>query len=178
MALVSVYLTPVQAMQAEDEYEPHVVKAGLIARFLLYTSWPQHGSESLSDTPVIGIIGAENVELAFAAAMGEQIAIKALEVRHVDVDAPIDELASCQVLFISSSVSSAHSRLLRSLAGHAVLTIGDHEGFLEAGGMINILITEEGRPGFEVNIRAARQAGIGIRAGMLRLAVRVIQNGE
>lgn len=179
LVMVSASVCPslIQAMQPEVEYQLHEVIPGYTRNFLLYTSWPQGGPERNPDTIVIGIIGSEKVEHAFAAVKGEQIDSKALEVRHVDVDDPIDELASCQVLFISSSVSSAYPRLLPSLAGHAVLTIGDHEGFLEAGGMINILITEEGTPGFEVNDRAARKAGIGFRAKLLRLAVRVVQNG-
>jgi hypothetical protein len=55
-----------------------------------------------------------------------------------------------------------------------VLTVGDMNGFLESGGVIN-LIMENNKVHFEINISAAKRAGIAIRSQLLKLAKRVIK---
>jgi hypothetical protein len=55
------------------------------------------------------------------------------------------------------------------LNGAGVLTVGDTEGFTEAGGMINLTIVDQ-RVHFEINPDAARRAGMKISSKLLSLA--------
>lgn len=53
------------------------------------------------------------------------------------------------------------------------MTVGETDGFLESGGIVNFLMEDE-RVRFEINNTAARQAKLKIRSKLLRLAKRVI----
>ena len=62
---------------------------------------------------------------------------------------------------------------MQSVKGHSVLFVGDAKNFLESGGMINF-IKENEKVRFEINNKAAKEAGLDIRSKLLRLAKRVI----
>jgi len=61
-----------------------------------------------------------------------------------------------------------------ALKGSPILTIGESDGFLESGGIINFLMEDE-KVRFEINNTAAKQARLKIRSKLLRLAQRVIE---
>jgi len=50
-------------------------------------------------------------------------------------------------------------------------------GFLESGGIINLL-TDHDKIRFEVNMAAAQRAALRIRSRLLRLAVRVLKTDK
>jgi len=89
-----------------------------------------------------------------------------LEVNHV-VDLP--QARSCHVLFIPFSERTQTKLILDSLRGASVLTVGDTKGFAERGGMINFVL-ENDRVKFEVNRKAAEQAGLKISSKLLSVA--------
>ena len=55
------------------------------------------------------------------------------------------------------------------MAGRPVLTVADSEGWLDQGVMIN-LSRRQARLAFDINLGAARQAGLRISSKLLRLA--------
>jgi len=55
-----------------------------------------------------------------------------------------------------------------------VLTVGETVDFLEVGGIINFIV-EEKKIRFEINVAAARKAGLKVRSKLLRLAKRVVR---
>lgn len=59
--------------------------------------------------------------------------------------------------------------MLNSVSGRKVLTVGEFEGFAKRGGMINFIIVDN-RIAFEINIDAARRAGLSISSQLLKLA--------
>ena len=81
----------------------------------------------------------------------------------------VEEVADCDILFISSSERNNLQRILEVLHTAPVLTIGDMDRFAERGGMIN-LTTEEKRVRFEINVEAAERAGLRPGSQLLRLA--------
>jgi hypothetical protein len=58
---------------------------------------------------------------------------------------------------------------LRAIAGAPVLTVGDSEGFLEADGIVN-LVVDAGKVRFDVNAEAAAVRGLRISSKLLRVA--------
>jgi hypothetical protein len=64
-------------------------------------------------------------------------------------------------------------QILEGLGGASVLTVGDCKGFAEQGGMINFVL-ENDRVQFEVNRKAAEQAGLKISSKLLSVAKSVI----
>ncbi len=80
----------------------------------------------------------------------------------------------CQILFINASHEKHLQQILASLQNTSVLTVGESKGFVEQGGIINF-INQNDRVQFQVNDKAAKQAGIHISSRLLVVAKLVIQ---
>jgi len=83
------------------------------------------------------------------------------------------ELDGCEVIFFSRSEAKRYAKILEGLKGKSVLTVGESEGFLEAGGMVELSF-ENHRLQMEVNLVAARSANLKVDARLLALAKRVV----
>ena len=82
-------------------------------------------------------------------------------------------LDGCQVIFFSRSEAKHYGKILEGLKGKSVLTVGESEGFLEAGGMVELSF-ENDRLQMEVNLVAARSANLKVDARLLAMAKRVV----
>ncbi len=171
------------------------VKAAFIYNFIKFVKWPDEaneGSEKTSkddDTITIGIIGKDPFGDAFEpvkgkSVRGRKIVIKQFgEFRRLVNDktndkarseANIKALGQCQLLFIcSSEMAGDCDRIIEMVRDHNVLTIGEADGFVEAGGIVNFIL-EEKKVIFEVNLVASKRANLEISSKLLRVAKRVI----
>ena len=147
----------------QHEYE---LKAGVLYHIIEYVQWP---TTALSNNPTaiqIGLLG----EIPFADALevlnGKTIQGRELMVKHVS-DA--QAAASCQVLFISASEKTRISEIVAMLKDHPVLTVSEIEGFVEQGGMVN-LIAGPNRIVMEINREVAGKARLSMSSQLLKLA--------
>ena len=76
------------------------------------------------------------------------------------------------MLFIPAVEWAQQAKLLTSVEALPILTIGDGENFIRDGGMIQ-LVKVEGHIRFEINLDAAKSAGLKISSKLLQLAERV-----
>jgi hypothetical protein len=90
---------------------------------------------------------------------------------RVRVVAGVDGLAGCHALFTGARSDTA-AAVLKAAAGRPILTIGETDRFLEAGGIIVLKVVER-RVRFEVNTTNAQKAGLRISAQLLGLAAAV-----
>ena len=88
-----------------------------------------------------------------------------------------ESLKNCQVLFIGSPEPKLRAKLLESVKGTQMLTVGDDAGFLEAGGILEFIYAGNTIQ-FGVNLPAAKRAGLKIDARVLALAQRVLTEKE
>jgi len=65
--------------------------------------------------------------------------------------------------------------IFKMLGKFPILTISDMDNFLEKGGMIS-LITTQNRIKFAINRKKAKDAGIEFRAQMLKLAIKILEH--
>ena len=86
---------------------------------------------------------------------------------------PGDNCAGCHILFLSASEKKRLPEILARLRGASVLTVGESESFLQAGGVINFARRNQ-RVRLEVNAAAADQAGLKISSKLLNVADLVI----
>jgi hypothetical protein len=77
---------------------------------------------------------------------------------------------ACQILFISASESPRLAPIIKGLDGRGVLTVSEIPKFLEAGGMLNLVLSGN-RVVFEANPRAAEHQGFRLSSKLLQLAV-------
>lgn len=145
-----------------SEYE---LKAAFIYNFAKFTEWPEEGS-AVFRFCVAGRdpFGEALDKLAERAVRNHPIAV----FRGVEPD----EAAECELLFLHGNDAPHRAAALKHAAGHPVLTVGDAPGFVDGGGMIELMMVEN-RVQFEVNLLAVKSAKLMISAQLLRLARRV-----
>jgi hypothetical protein len=82
----------------------------------------------------------------------------------------------CRMLFIDAAAARDGSRPPPANPATPVLTVGEGSEFLRSGGMIE-LFSENNRLRFNVNVAAARRAGLTISSNLLQLAASVEMAG-
>jgi len=171
---------------ASREYQ---IKAAFLHKFIKFVDWPKEKMYDVNKPIVVGILGKDPFGDAIEIIMGEQVKDKKLVVRWFEsfedsknsngkdkpsVHKKIKAIRKCHLLFFCYSEKKYREEIMKSLKGSHVLTVGDMNGFLESGGVINLII-EDKKVRFEINISAAKRAGLKIRSQLLKLARRVVR---
>ena len=83
-----------------------------------------------------------------------------------------EDAANCRVLFMNASKDAQLGNILSALGTSAILTVSDMPGFTRGGGMIQFVI-DGNRVRFEINLAAAKRAGLNLSSQLLKLAIAV-----
>jgi len=173
---------PESAKAGEDK-----VKAAFLYNFAKFVDWPAEKLGDPNQPFVIGVVGDRDLARALEPLRNRKVKGRTLTIKYFPSsqevtgrDGPGDtdpnslrqQYSQCHLLYLGRAEKD-FAKLLQLLKDHPVLTIGNTDGFLQAGGMINIF-TEDKKMGFEVNLDSAKQAQIRIRAKLLKLARKVI----
>jgi YfiR/HmsC-like len=146
------------------EYE---VKAAFLYHFAQLVDWPAPAG---GDRPfVIALVGEDVFGRLLEDAVGTEKAhnrnIRVVRARSVDT---LEQQPDILFLGARSRREVQHSIAL--LANSPVLTVGEVEGFADAGGMIGFRLTADGRIAFDINLHAADQAGLRLSSQLLKIA--------
>ena len=175
LALLTAILTQPHATAASrTRLQEDEIKAGFIYNFLLFTKWPD--TDTGAKTLRIGILGEDGVGAALLPLESMTVGNREVRLVRIEKDTSADLIRACDLVFFHASADDA-DRVLAILAGHPIVTVGEDPGFLEKGGMINLLQRGDSVK-FEVNAVTAEGAGIRFRAKMLRLAIRVLSSTD
>lgn len=146
------------------------VKAAFLYQFTRFAEWPDRAFEDTGNRLVVGVLGQDPFGDTLDRAMaGKTVAGRPLAVRRFRT---VEELGPCHVLFVNLPRGKQLRAALARVATEPVLTVGDDEAFLDEGGVVRFRI-EERHVRFEVNLEAARRAGIGLSSRLLQVASRV-----
>jgi hypothetical protein len=154
---------------AVREYQ---VKAAFVYNFAKFVEWPAAVFANAQAPLRLCIVGEDPFGEALDALKDKTVRDRRLGVQQL---ARVESPAVCQIAFISTSEKERLPQLLEPLKDTPVLTVSDMDSFLHAGGVIN-LVTVDNKIGFEINLDAARRAGLTISAQLLKLATAV--NGK
>lgn len=171
-ALVLVLLSAFPAAgQRPSEYQ---VKAAFLYSFPNFIEWPVETFADTATTLTIGILGDDPFGNAF-----EPFAKKTIKSRQVVIRRSnrLQELPICQILFICDSEKKYLPQILEHLQGRSVLTVGETEGFAQAGVIANFVL-QDNKVRFEINVAAAERAGLKFSAKLLKLALIVQEEQE
>lgn len=172
LVLAVLVCTPVQA--AEKAQSEYFVKAALVYNFARFTEWPHEAFATDQTTFRIAVYGDENLTKAFAEIEGRAIADRKIEIVHLEQP---QDVVDFQLLFLANTERGKWPQILAALNGDAVLTIGEMNGFLEAGGMMNLHMVEK-KIRFQVNLNHARDKKLTISSRILKLATEVVDTVE
>jgi YfiR/HmsC-like len=147
----------------------YLVKAGFIYNFAKLVEWPAATFTNPGQAIVVGVLGSDS----FAATLEHVVDGKKVDVRPFTVkrlkSAKDSKECGCQMLFIASAESAHAEEIIQLLKGTSVLTIAETPGFSKQGGIINFVL-EDSKVRFEVNVDAAKHAGLNISSRLLSLA--------
>jgi hypothetical protein len=144
----------------------------LVSRLTGRPGMPAAAMEGVVELCVIG----GDVELfeALQSFEGQLVRGGRLQARHYHRTSFLDD---CEAVFISRSERAILPRVMAYFATRPVLTVSDIHGFVELGGMIE-LIQEDSRIRFLANPWCAEQVGLKIDPRLLELADNVAQLDE
>lgn len=156
------------ALVAGDPATPEPqLKAALLWSFAKFVEWPQAAFANDQSPMVIGVFGTSPVggELATLAA-GKRINNRTVEIRTIHNGT---EAVGTHLVFIGTGQERAAKDLLHDVGERAVLTVGDSNTFLSAGGIIGIA-RESDKLRFDINLRNSEKAGLRISSQLQKLA--------
>ena len=153
------------AQSTSDEYR---LKAAFVYRFPQFVEWPDTAVQESRTLDLCVLhpnpFGSELEQLV----IGESLGGRPLHVRVIDT---VDALPGCHALFAGAH-SAIAAAALQAVSGRPVLTVGETDEFLNAGGIIALKIVDR-RVRFDVNAANAQKAGLRISAQLLNLAAAV-----
>jgi hypothetical protein len=155
----------VYAADKADEYE---LKAAFLEKFARFIEWPAEDWSVDKDKYFEIVVLGEN---PFGKKLDKlysklKIEDKSVKIRYIS---SINEIGTCQILFISPSMSSKITQILDKVSKKSILTIGQTSGFCEKGVHINFYI-QSSKIKFQINEKAARNSNLKISHLLLQNA--------
>jgi hypothetical protein len=144
------------------------VKAAYLANFAKFVGWPPGAVTDHNPIPIC-VVGQDPFgPVLDAAVKGERVDHHPLVARRIDAVGDVDE---CRIVFVSSDETIAGA-VVAAAGQTPILTVSDLPGFLKQGGMIEFVL-DANRVRFEINLAAARTAGLNLSSELLRVATAV-----
>jgi hypothetical protein len=164
--LGSFLLALLAAPAAFAQYAEAEVKAAFVFNVAKFAEWPAEVLPAGAPLRLCVLGTPDALGAALLGLEGKTLQGRVLEVRS---GATLPPLRPCHLLVLMPDAPTPR-RVLAEVQG--TLTLGDSDGFIDAGGMIGLVVAER-RVRFDVNLEAARRGGIRLPAQLLRLARQV-----
>lgn len=148
------------ASGAEEKPSEYAVKAAFLRSAVRLVDWPADRRVPLE----VCVVGEDPFGEALDAIAGTAGDLSLEVQRHADARAA----RSCEVVFLGPSERARLKSVLAALAGSGALTVGDTEGFAEQGVILNFYL-DGNKVRFEVNVDAARAAGVALQPRLVSL---------
>jgi hypothetical protein len=150
-----------------DPAEEYHVKGGFLLNFVKFVEWPAEAFKSPADPIAICVLGANPFGPGLAqAAQGTVVDNRTVAVRQV---ADAQQARGCQIVFVSVSERKRMRAVIEATKGASALTVGESDGFIAAGGVIEFRV-EESKVKMEISAEAAKRAGLHISSKLLSLS--------
>jgi hypothetical protein len=141
------------------------LKAAFLYQFTNYVDWPS-GAFSDGGTLLIGILGKDSFGASLNALEKKTVKGRRLVVKR---SSTVEDLRSCQIVFVSASEGQRMAQIAAGLKGSNALLVGELDGFAQKWGMINF-VSDGNKVRFEVNLEAAKRAGLQLSGRLLKVA--------
>ena len=192
--ILALFVVPIVPKARADsaKSKEYQIKAAFIYNFIKFVDWPKEKTADSNEPITIGIIGSEDFIKAFDPVIHKQVKNRNISIKYFEGyeklkksqddddrqwNQKMEALKTCHVLMFcicDSGRTENSSQIIKALKGSSVLTVGETDGFLEFGGIINFLM-EDKKVRFEINNTAAKKSKLKISSKLLRLAKRVVK---
>jgi len=161
LMLVGTGLHTALAMAGTSE---QALTVAFLYNFLKFAEWPEDPSQSELTLCVIesADFGNELEKIAGRSVQNKKVRIKQLGLN--------ENPGGCQLLFIPGEEKPVRIReWLKNTANTPILVVSNMNEFLDMGGMI-LLVENDQRLQFEVNLEPVRRAGLRLNSQLLQIA--------
>jgi YfiR/HmsC-like len=144
------------------------VEAVYLYQFGKFVQWP--ASSPPNDKFQICVMGRDPFgPILDSTIAGEKIGDSPLQAARI---AGIDGAKRCRILYLSPSEEPRVESMLHELGNAPILTVSDLPDFAARGGMIEFVV-QDNRVRFDINVAAAKKAGLTISSDLLKVAAAV-----
>jgi len=153
--------------QPPPQFNEYQEKATYLLNCTRYVEWPSKSFKDTNSPIIISILGQDR----FGEDLRNVLAEKTVQGRKLIVRkvTSLEECLDSQILFISESEKKRTPRVLQLLKTSPVLTVGETDKFLRAGGIINFHVKDDSLS-LEINHTAAERVGLKISSKLLLIA--------
>jgi hypothetical protein len=156
---------PLSAQTPAPVSSEYSVKAAFLLNFARFVEWPSAAFSDPQDPMTICVLGDDPFGTVLDQTVaGEQVRNRPVATRRIS---SVARSRDCHVLFINSG--SGNLPGIVDALDDGILTVSDQPGFVESGGIIEFAI-ESNRIRFDINERAASDAGLRLSSQLLRVA--------
>lgn len=150
-----------QGESIEDE-----VKAAFLYNFTKYIDWPAAAFQDASDPFRMCVAASPK----FYRTVETLLAGETARGRPIQLVAPEPStLHRCHILYTGAQEGSRFDASLLALSRRPILTVGESQQMFDRGGAI-LLVLDDSRVRFDVDVRAIEKAGLTVSAKLLRVA--------
>jgi len=175
--LASLEGTPEVRPKSVRSDKPTRLKAGCLYHLARLTTWPNAPVSDPKSPILCGIVGENPEEFIrdFESAMEtpttqeRQLVVRrfpASSTKGVELEW-IDEIRKCHLLFVMDTNKRRLEDVLERVRGDPILTVGESEDFVAAGGMVAFIV-QEGRVAIQVDLEALEEAKLKVSSMFLR----------
>lgn len=167
VAILIAALLPQSAFAQSEPKGEYALKAVFLYNFCRFIDWPKSAFASPNEPIIIGVIGEDPFgSLLKEAVQGETSRGRAIQIEHYSKP---DAIGHCHLLFVSHSEAGRMEKILSSVNGKSVVTVGETDAFLDRGGMI-ALTADKNRVRLHINPSLLRAASLDVSSKLLRVA--------
>jgi hypothetical protein len=145
------------------------IRAAFVLNFARFTVWPTDAF--IGDGAKLKLCvdkqapGADRFSELEGKQAGERILTVQFHSRNTGME-------GCHIIHVVDADRNSIQRTLAAVNGKPVLTIGETHGFVEMGGVINLVVMD-GKLRFQIGREAAERVGLRLSSQLLKLAVSV-----
>ena len=167
--MVAVWTPPAAPQDGPALYE---AKAKFLSVMPGFVEWPA----STFKTPTSPLQICVHPDFSFGTSLAELARTETVGGHRMEVKWARKEqdLAGCQLLFVSRSAAKRYGEVLEAVKNSVTLTVGEDPEFLKAGGMVSLQAGQSGLL-FDVNLNAVHDSHLKLSSQMLSLARHIVQ---
>ncbi|MDR4519786.1 MAG: YfiR family protein [Nitrosomonas sp.] len=164
--LLLLILTSANPASANETTE-YRLKTAFLYNFAVYTEWP----ENINGVFNLCFYGKHSFEAYLEHLEQKEINTLPIAVKNIS---NLNALKDCHMIYLSRSVFVDLTRIIALLDNKPILTVSDYPDGIENGIMLNMVVSEEGKIAFEVNLTEAKKSGLNFSSQLLRIARKVV----